>query len=200
MAEIERREPIIIAAGDSLIFQRHLLEFPRSKGWSLQYVLVAMNGKPTGVNFVSGAPADGSDDHLVNVPNFAAAVEADEYVLAGYASNATSSPTGGPERHQIYRGELMLVENLPSGAAVGDQTTHAQRMVKLLEIKLERLETYDFSESDVQRTKFVIEERTKTLDRLKYYREYRNYEIKTAMAVNTGCNQSQIVPEYAGGW
>jgi hypothetical protein len=152
------------------------------------------------VTVASGAPPDNSDEHLIESDSFAAALDADEYILAGYANNATSALDGGAERHQIYRGEFNLTENLAGGAAAGDQTTHAERMVGLLQAKLERLEAHDLTESDVQRSRLVIEERNKTLDRLKYYLEFRNYELKRIAERNTGQNQSVIAPRWAGGW
>jgi hypothetical protein len=196
MAEILWQEPVEFAAGDTLLFEKHLVEFPRSKGWSLEYVLYGIDGQPADITLTSADPGDDSDDHLINSAGFGATLDNGEYILAGYAINATSAPGGGPERHQIYRGEFNLSENLPSGAAIDDQRTLAQKMLWVLEAKMLRLESFDLSESDVQRTRFVIEERNKAMDRWKYWREFRNYEVKIERAKNTGQNQNQIRPVF----
>jgi len=197
MAEILWQEPIEFAAGDTLLFERHLVEFPASQGWSLHYILYGSPNLPAGVQFDS--TADG-DDHLINVATFGAGIDTGEYILAGYARNATSAPGGGPEQHQIFRGEFNLLSNLPSGAAVADVRTFAEKMLCALEAKLLRLEAFDISESDVQRTRFMVEERTKAMERWKYWREFRNYERKVEMERNTGMSQTAIKPAYVGDW
>jgi len=199
--DIERREPVLFAAGDTLLFQKHLAEFPRSQGWSLEYILYDVKGQPTGIVLNSGAPPDGSDDHLIESDNFAANLERDEYILAGYANNAASAPDGGAERHQIYRGELQLTDNLPAGATLEDQRTFAEKMIGHLEHKLHRLESYDLTETDVQRTRFIVEDKNKTWERYWRLLEYRRWELKAQAMTNTGRDPNRIIPVTTGaGW
>lgn len=186
MVDIPRREPVDFAAGDSLIFMRHLIEFPASQGWSLEYALFADTGGPAVANFQSTALAD---DHSVDIDAFAKGFAAGEYVLAGYAVN-------GAERHQIYRGEFHIGSDFESGGVVADQTTHAQRMIPLLETKLERLEAMDFSETDVQRNRFVIEQRNQITARLREYKEIRHNELQREAVKNGKTAVDRAVPFF----
>jgi acetolactate synthase regulatory subunit len=193
---IQWREPARIATGDTLIFQRNIPDYLPSDGWAIHYVLTkaVFNAGQPALVFLS-VPDSLNKFHTVNIPNFASTLEAGEYTLSGELLNS-----GTGEKRQIYIATLELDPNFDGGTAGVTVTTHAQRMIQLLEAKLERLETHDLSESDQQRSKFVVEERTKALERLKYYREFRAYELKREHAANTGDSQNQIVPVMAGNW
>jgi hypothetical protein len=151
MPDIEKREPLVFACGDSLVFERALRDFLPSAGWTLHYQLRGVNGEQAVPDFTSTASGD---VHLIDVDGFAAAVEPGDYLLVGYAVN-------GAERHQIYYGELTLSANLGGNASAPDQTTHAQRMIPLLEAQLERLAQHELDDSNVQQTEF---RRVKRLD------------------------------------
>ena len=75
-----------------------------------------------------------------------------------------------------------------------------QRMIPILEAKIDRLEAYDLTETDVQRTRFIIEDKNKTYERYWRLLEFRNYEKKQERASNTGQDQNYVRPVYAGGW
>ena len=194
MADIQWREPEQFRIGDSLIFQRYLPDYLPADGWSLHYTLSqpTPNGAQIALTFNSSTATD-SISHGVSINNFAANLADGDYLLTGQAVN-------GAEKHTICYGELTLLADLPDGQAAAPVTTHAQRMITLLEQKLETLETQALQESDVQRSRFLIEDRNKTLERLNFYYEKRNYELKIQRANNTGQNQNILVPLHNGQW
>lgn len=181
-AEIASREPEVFAAGDSLIFQRYLPDYLPSEGWELEYTLT----DGAGVVRAEVTSTDSNDYHLVDQDGFAAGLAAARYVLAGFA-------TKDAERHQIYYGEFTLTADLTANAAA-DITTHAQRMVGLLEASLERLAAHELSETDVERSKIVRAKRQEILDQLKYYRELRAWEIKQENIRNGRPSGALIAP------
>jgi hypothetical protein len=197
---IQWREPDDFVPGDTLTFQRSLPGYTPKDGWSLSYTLTQpqVNGGKPVASFAS-TPDSSSTYHTVNVLNFAAGLTEGDYILTAEAICAAGGVAPNA-RHQIYYGELTLLADLADGAAAKPLTTHAQRMITLLEAKLESLEQQSLQETDVQRTRFIIEDRNKTLERLNFYYEKRNYELRVARAVNTGRDQNQIVPLFSGNW
>lgn len=188
-AEIQWREPDVFASGDSLIFQRYLPDYLPANGWALRYTLTSLAAN-IGVKVEDINSQAQGDSHLINVNAFAAGLDAGDYLLVGFAVN-------GAERHQIYYGELTLVPDLADGTAVTKPlTTHAQRMITVLETQMEKLAAHSLRESDVQRSRFVWERRGEVLDLLNFYRERRNYELKLLAVANGHGNQNQIVPRF----
>jgi hypothetical protein len=188
--DIQRREPINFAAGDTLLFQRHLVEFYARDGWSLTYEIFESAGQPV-TTFASTTATDGSSDHYVNIPNFLQYNQPGEYILAGYAKNANTG-----ERHQIYRGELIVTENLDLGVAVDDQTSFEEQMVVLLRAKCLRLAQNELIETDVNRVKIVREERTKARTELNFWEERWNWYRKQQAVANGRPNPNMIMPAF----
>jgi hypothetical protein len=172
---MQSREPERFSAGDTLVFKKNLPTFLPSKGWSLQYILTDMAGlERCLVNSIPGS-GDTNNWHLVDVDNFVPTLPEGDYILAGYAVN-------GAERREIYQGNFHCIANFPAGTAQAPQTTHAQRMITLLESQLETLATKLMKETDVQRNRFVQIERDKVLSQLQYYKELRRNEIQKQRA------------------
>lgn len=190
------REPEVFASGDTLIFQRSLSDYIPNDGWSIQGTLTlpATNGGSIAAQYVSTPDASGRY-HCVNVPNFGAGLDGGDYILTEEVVNANTG-----EKHRIYYGTLSLDPDLAGGAASQPVTTFAQRMIPILEEKIARLEAYDLTETDVQRTRFVVEDKAKTYERYWRLLEFRNWEKKQQVASNTGIDQSTIRPVFAGGW
>ena len=173
---IQWSEPRSFRIGDSLTFQRSLPSWLPSAGWSIQYTLTpespaAISGNAPSVSFTTVADAT-NNFHTVDIDDFGSGLVSGDYILTGTIVN-------GSERHQIYSAQLTLTDNLASGQNITPQTTHAQRMIPLLETKLEQLEAQSLQETDVNRTRFTLEQRKDDLERLKYYRELRAWELKT---------------------
>lgn len=188
MADIPTREPEIFAAGDSLIFQRTLPDYPPAEGWSIIGTLTDSAGVPQ-ANFESAASGAA---HLVSEDGFAATLEPGDYVLSEFAVK-------GAERHRVYYGQLVLQANLGDAAVDEPQTTHAQRMIPILEASLEALEAQGtLVSADVQRSAFVWEQRDKTLNRLNQYREKRANEINQSRVANGRANANNLLPVFRG--
>ena len=203
---IQWREPEVFASGDTLLFQKYLRNYLPTDGWALHYVVTL--SQPNGANkvaeFFSAQSATDPTCHAVNVPNFGAGLDpAGEYVLTGQLVNAAGNPGLGiaaGQKQTFYIGELALDPDLIDGLATAPVTTFAQQMVDILKAKLTRLEAYDLTETDVQRTRFVIEDKNKTWERYWRLLEFRNWEQRVETQKNTGVNQTAIVPVYGGGW
>jgi len=199
MGEILKREPEVFAAGDTLEFQRYLPAFLPSQGWSLHYTLTATTQNPQKVaDIYSTASPDGST-HCISVVGFGQALPMGDYVLAGSLVKAATANCVA-QREQFYLGSLTLLPDLADGAAGGTVQTQAQRMVILLSKKLEELETQSLQETDVQRSRFLIEKRNEVQSRLFTWQEKRNYEVKQEKRKNTGMDPNRIAPCYLGGW
>lgn len=202
---IQWREPEIFASGDTLLFQRYLPAYMPGDGWHLHYVM--SQPQPAGAQkifeFDSATSTTDPTCHAVNVPNFGAGLDAGDYVLSAQVVNtAGNAPLGiaAGEKHTIYYAELTLDPDLAGGLSSTEIQTFAQRMIPVLEAKIARLESYDLTETDVQRTRFIVEDKTKTYERYWRLLEFRNYELKRERAANTGMDQNYVRPAFAGGW
>lgn len=164
------REPERFAIGDTLSFKRVLPDYPASAGWSLLYNIRGGASAALEPVFFSST-ADG-DDHLVTVAKeVTSAWTAGEYVLVGFILNSY----GG--RYQFYYGSLSLLANL---GAPGDEkpvTTHAQRMIALLENQLEELARHAIDSSNVQQAEFRRVRRLDLEEQLARNKEIRMSEI-----------------------
>lgn len=201
MAEpIQWRAPEIFAAGDTLLYQRSLPDYLPSDGWSVQVTVTQPT--PTGgkqITQFTSTPDASNKFHCFNVQNFLAGQDAGTYV---YVERVICSPTGvSPnEAHTVYYNELELDPDFAAGTVTAPVLSFSEQWITVLEAKLLRLEAFDFTESDVQRTRFIIEERNKALDRLKWAYEKRDNERRSKAQRNTGQNQIRVQPIFAGGW
>jgi len=200
------REPEVFASGDSLIFTKYLSNYLPADGWALHYVVTQSlpNGAEKVAEFYSTQSAFDPSCHSVNVPNFGAGFDpTGEYVLTGQVVNAVGNAglnIAAGEKHTFYVAEISIDPDLADGAGSAPVTTFAQQMVDALKAKLMRLESYDLTETDVQRTRFIVEDKNKTWERYWRLVEFRNYEIKVDRQRNTGVSQNQILPQHTGGW
>src|SRR5258706_15699378 len=140
---IKNYEPIQIAAGDTLSWQRSLGNYPASQGWQLTYEL---RGNGQAIEFLS---TTSGDSHIINVAAVVTALWlAGEYVMEGFAGNVAAN-----QRERIYLNNLIVTQNLETAAPDAVVTTHAQRMVALIEAVQEGKATHDILESDVEQTR-----------------------------------------------
>ena len=202
---LQWREPEVFASGDTLVFLRSLPEYLPTDGWKIHYELTQPNpnGAKKILDFYSTQSTTDSSVHSVNVPNFAAGVDAGDYILSAQVVNANGNPglnIAAGMRQTIYYGELMIGDDLADGLATTPQQTFVQQLIPIVQAKLTRLEAYDLTETDVQRTRFVVEDKNKTWERYWRLLEFRNYELKQERAANTGQDQNYVRPVFAGGW
>ena len=197
---VQTREPIFFAIGDTLVFQRSLPDYLPSNGWQIQYSL--SQPTPNGAKLVfqfTTVPDATNQYHTVDILNFGAGLDAGDYVLSG---QVVCSPTGeAPNQKQtIYYGELDLDPDLADGLAAANVQTFVQQMIPILEAKIKRLESYDLTETDIQRSRMVVEDKNKTYERYWRLLEFRGWEKKVQACTNTGQRQDQIIPVFGGGW
>ena len=165
--QVNFREPDTFAAGDTLLFQRYLRDYLPQNGWSLLYELRGDTGAAV-ITFTSTA---NNDYHGVEVdPPVTSLWVPGTYNLRGFAVNATG------ERHQIYYGELDIYTNA-GGTDNQPTTTHAQRMITLIEASLERLASHEIDESNVQQSQFLRAKRLDLEKQLAINKEIRANEI-----------------------
>ena len=202
---IQWREPQDFASGDTLLFQRFLANYLPGDGWHIHYAVT--QNLPAGAKLVFSFDSTQSTTdptcHSINVPNFGRGLAAGDYTLSGQvvnpAGNASMNVAAG-EKHTIYYGQLTLDPDLTDGLAAAPIVTFVQSMIPILEAKITRLESYDLSETDVQRTRMIVEDKNKTYERYWRLLEFRNYELKRERNTNTGIDQNYVRPVFSGGW
>ena len=164
--EIQWREPETFAAGDTLAFNRKLPHFLPSAGWAIQ--LTVSKALPQGgaakLAQVMSIPDLHNAYHCFAVANFLAGQPTGQYILSEEVINAANA-----EQHQIYYNDNFMVgPNLVSGAAGQIKNPYEIILEKAL-AKLTELEDISLQETDQQRTRFLIEQRTALLERIKFY-------------------------------
>jgi hypothetical protein len=190
------REPLTFAVGDTLCFKRFLRDYLPINGWSLTYEIRLGNGGDNAIAFNS-APDVSNTCHVLTVTaDITAGWLPGDCVLAGYAVN-------GAARHQIYIGELTLTPNLDTGANDVDLTTHAQRMIPLLEKALEQMALHSIQDSDIQQVEIRRAKRMDLEKQLALNKEIRRNEIAVENVRNGRPSGDRIVPQFnivGGGW
>jgi hypothetical protein len=167
---IQTREPITLAAGDTISFTKSLTDYPASSGWILTYSLL---GGPDPILFTGTASGT---DFAVTV---AAAVT--ELWLAGNYELVGFVELNGV-RHQVYSGSLVVSENPATTEA--EPTTHAQRMLVNLEAQLEKMAQDDIIDSSIEGTQVRREARVEIFKLRAKYRHERESEVAAENARN----------------
>ena len=121
--------------------------------------------------------------HTFNVVNFCGGLEAGEYVLS---EEIICAPDGKypNEKHQIYYSELVITPDLGGGGAAKPQTTHAQRMLTLIESQLEYMASHVLSMTEAQKTKWEMVQRPQLMTQYKFYLAKRTNEMQIQNARN----------------
>ena len=163
-------EPEIFDAGDTLWFEKYLANYLPSAGWSLLYVLTDLNGAEV-AQVASVASDSDATRHKIYQDNFAAGLDDGDYIFTGYRVN-------GAERHRIYQQVLALDPNYGAGTVSQPEKTFAQQAIEALQSSLLDLYKTRFAETDVQRNRFKLQDQSKVLEDLRYWREVRNWEIR----------------------
>ena len=175
------REPQSIAQGDTLTFTRNLNNYPAGAGWSLLY---ALRGGAQAIQFTSIASGN---NHVITVP--AATTETwipAEYLMEGWAVFTDNS------RYQIYLAPLWVTPDLATAAGGLAVTTHAQRMLALVEVQLEAIAANVLDMTDVEGTRIQRAKRAELFAlRAKYFHERRG-EIARARAKSKLPSQRKI--------
>ena len=119
-------EPVIIQAGDTIAWRKHLPNYPASAGWSLTYTFVGQTGK-----FQIAATPDGSD-YAVTVPATTSAT----WQPGKYRWVATVTRAG--ERYTVDSGLAVVKPDLTAAPVGTDPRTPAQRTLDDLKAALQK--------------------------------------------------------------
>ena len=188
---IDYREPLLFAQGDSLIFQRSLPDYLPSNGWSLLYEIRSSDQSTIPAIQFTSTPDATNTLHEINVlPAVTALWLPGENVLVGYVVNVSG------ERHQIYYAALEIVANLGTTANTVDVTTHAQRMIPLIEAALEKLAIHSMNETNIQHVQILREKRMDLEKQLGYNKEIRANEIAQENIRNGRPGGNSIKPQF----
>lgn len=143
LPNMDYREPLEVAAGDTIQWKRNLPAYPASEGWALKY---ALRG-PAIIDIT--ATADGSE-HLVTVASTVnPAWLAGDYMVQGFVEKAA-------ERFTIYSGRLTVTPNLAAIAAgTYDGRSHARRVIAAIEAVIEGRASRDQQEMWVDGERLV---------------------------------------------
>lgn len=180
---LQRREPETFAAGDTLLFERYFPEYPAGQGWYLLGVLTDLNGNEVAAGAYQSVASN--DAHQVNVQAYCQGVVEGDYILAEYAVLAANNPNGLPaERHQVYRAVLTLSSDLADGLASVPQITFSQQMINQLQQTLLTLAGRINQETEMERSRFVMQQMDKVRGELAYWKEIRNNEVQVDRAKN----------------
>ena len=185
------RPPQSFVAGDSLVFQISLPSFLPSDGWSVQ--LTVTQNTPNGaqkVAQVASAPDSTNTFHTFNTPAFCAGLPAGQYVLSEEVINLAGNsalvpPIAAGTKHQIYfADDFELQEDLGDGLATGTQLTEAQINLAALNTTYRQLMALKFAETEDLRSRFRIQDQSKVLQDIKYWKNIRILEIQKERARN----------------
>lgn len=185
------REPISFVQGDTLQFNRNLSNYPGSQGWTLLYEL---RGGTMPISFTSTPFSAGSDDFSILVlPAVTEGWTPGEYVLVGYAVNATTNPQ---QRFQFFDNALPIHKDFVTLNGDADVTTHYQRMVTALKGVMEGKALHDLKTTKIEMT--MIERLTpkEMMEMYATYFQLRQNEIDGLRAKACLPSRNKIVPRF----
>ena len=172
-----RREPIRIACGDSINFQRNFPKYP-APVWIIEY---AIRGSGAPINFNSAQPPAGGVEQLVFVDGGTTeGWPPGDFEMEGFAANTANVG----ERYQVYLGPVEITPDLAT--APGDQSTQtfAQQMVAKLEAVMLGRAGNDVLDSEINGT-MIRRIPVKDLKELYFsFRHQRQGEIANERARN----------------
>ena len=140
---LQMQEPESFASGDTLWFERYLADYLPSAGWSLRYTVTSLNGQLAAA--VQSVVSDSNANrHKVYQQNFAAGLDADDYIFTGEAVNANTG-----DRKEIYKAVLTIGADLQDGLATGPLLSeNAQALQLCLSASRRRLLAQQFAETE----------------------------------------------------
>lgn len=116
------QEPTVLIAGDTLVWQKTLPNYPASAGWTLNYRLINAAGH---LDIIAGASGS---DFLVNVP----AVTSAAYAAGMYSWQSFVTNAGG-ERYTLETGSIEVKANWAAQAVGLDTRSNAKKILEALE-------------------------------------------------------------------
>jgi len=179
-------------AGDSLCFSKYWPCFLPSAGWTSYYELRSAN-QPTNPAITINGVADATNSYFTYTvtPAITAAWQSGECVLIGFVVNNSQNL-----RHNIYENYVRINPNLGTNTNQVNLTTHAQRMIPILERQLEELAAHSIDESNIQQVEIRRIKRMDLEKQLAWNKTLRMNEIAQENAKNNRPNGNKIVPVF----
>ena len=183
------REPESFVSGDTLAFRRNLPAFPPSDGWALRLVVTQnLPNAAKKVEDVLSTPDSTNSYHVFAKPDFCVGLPAGMYVLTEEVINAAGNARLGiaaGAKFQIHFSESFEIrDDLADGAASGPVQTEAQINLALLNDTYRQLIKLKFSETEDLRSRFKLQDESKILEDIKYWKSVRILEIQQERARN----------------
>jgi hypothetical protein len=138
------REPVAVAAGDTLQWVRRLPAFPSGQGWAITYEI---RGGAQPIQFVSTPDVDGISHDIYVPPATTAGWLAGQLLMEGYVGN-------GVDRQVCYYGELTVKANLEGANANIPVKTFKQQQLERMEVCLQNFSTSGLLETRIGETMF----------------------------------------------
>lgn len=186
MAATSTREPLLLVAGDTISFTRTLPDYPATDGWSLKYEI---RGGAQAIEFTS--VASGAAHQVKVEEDVTATWLPGDYTIAGFAINANTG-----DRHQIYYAAFEIFKDLVAAPGDANLQTHAQRMVKLCEDRLEELAAHVLNDSKVETTEWYRTKREEYLRLRNHYKAEVKNELDAQRAANGLPSRNKITPIF----
>lgn len=172
-APIPTREPEQFVAGDTLLLHRNLPDYLPSDGWVYRLTVTQLLPNGSEVVATNDSTADG-DRHSFEVNNWLGTQTDGVYVLAGTVIKASTG-----ERHQVYHHDGFLISTSDAaGTPSATVKTEAQQMLEIILDTLKELYKRKYTETDVQRNKFVLQKSADALNDYKFWFAKRQQEIQ----------------------
>lgn len=181
---IQLQEPESFASGDTLWFERYLPDYLPSDGWSLKYTLTSLNGQAAAAA-QSAVSASDASRHKVYQQNFAAGLEAGDYIFSGEAVNAATG-----DRKQIYKAVLTIGADLQAGLATGPLLSENARALQDAYATRRVLIKRKFSETGDLSSRFILQKLSEINDLIKELEEKVIWEKRAARVANGGADGS----------
>jgi len=118
--EIPQKEPVRIASGLTISFQKSFANYLFTDGYTLAYFTINGAG---GSKTIAGSYADGIWTFTLSAVSNGLA--AGQYILYGWVETATS------EKYEVYRGSLEVTASLTTAIAT-DQRSNLQKQLDLI--------------------------------------------------------------------
>ena len=129
MIETPTTEPATITAGDTVIWQMSLDDYPATAGWTLKYALVSSAGVIAIASTASGS------DHLVSVSS----AISEDYSAGNYRYQKYVEKGSGLDFQRVTFGDgsITIIGSLAGVTVATDTRTQNRRTLDLLNIAIE---------------------------------------------------------------
>lgn len=191
MVVTENREPILFTQGDTLAFNKYLPDFLPSAGWALLYEIRSSDQPTNPAIQIQSTPDATNTFHEINVAvGITAGWLAGDAIMVGYVVNTDGT------RHQIYYNNLEILPNLGTNTNAVDLSTHAQRMIPIIEKQLEELAAHSMDDSNVQSVEIRRVKRMELEKQLAWNKQLRQNEIAVANVTAGRPSGNKVVPVF----